>query len=127
MTLRRLAWFALLLGLTIAVLCLSIGLVCSAQREERLLEKAERLDHECMFVRGMLVETRRLLWSPDPERQRWGEDMFLRQARNDWHETNVCASDSAWVGDSAWVSGPCLHGDRACMLHVTDWALAVVR
>jgi len=127
MNLRKLAWVSAFFGLAVVVVCLSFAVVCSAQREDRLLKKAERLDHECMFVRGMLMETRKLLWSADPKHRRWGEDMFLRQARNDWHETNVCASDSAWVGDSAWVSGPCLAGDRACMLHVTDWALAIVR
>jgi hypothetical protein len=111
-------WFAAFLG--VGVVCLVVGLAGSADRGDKQIERPERLNNQCWFLRGTLLEIRNQLWSPDPEDRRSGEDKFRLQA-SEWQEAKACVLDRGSVG------GDCGKGDRACMLHVMDWALAVVR
>jgi len=104
--------------LGIMIVCLTPGLFHCGDRAEHAPQRSERLDQQCKFARGTLLDIRTRLRSSDLVEQRLGEDGFRLQT-SEWRALEECGGVP--------VGGTCSPGDRACMLHVTDWALVVVR
>ena len=116
---RGLSGLAASLSRGVAIACLIVGIAGCGQSEDKPLERSEKLDNQCWFLRGTLLEIRDQLWSSDPVVRGLGEAKFRLQA-SEWQEAKPCVIDGVSVG------GDCAAGDRACMLHVTEWALAVI-
>ena len=97
---------------------LALGLCHCSESSKSVVERSESVDLECKFARGQLLEIRSRLRSSDPQEQRLGAEGFGLEAP----ELGVLVKCGGVP-----LAGTCASGDRACMLHVTDWALAVVR